>query len=257
MSLRKILNETAERIPYIGKTLTEEIRPRHALATGLTAAYLLMPGSSSGAGVLEAVYGNDNKGDTRTEMITLDTKAFGNLVKEDINDYNLRMNYFLRTRIMTDLDPADSEMDSNVSAVMCGKIMFPLDAEMPGNLSPIIESLFVPGKEFVPRIGFQYVFNTGDLSNYVHIIRSFNENPQTDIMTVNSYDPKGNSPYIRLETITNFGDRGPESFNFSLARIRLGADIDGWRLGYANDITGIGNGDELNQAHGVFVGRDF
>lgn len=234
MSLRKKLNETAEKIPYVGDVLAREIGIKEIGVAALGAYMVLVsaaPALAADASV-ELVSGVDADNYTHT---TIDAKLSGELAK--------RTGIFLRNR--TGIDS-----ESMVNSFTCIDLTYALGK----GFDAVGETQFSAGAEIDPRLGVQYFhkFRNG-ITTYALVTRNFNDDPNTELTGVLGYSGilKGEWKLMgRWEEIINIGD---ETYNYDTTRLRLGINRGRFSFGPALDISGIGSGERPTYIPGGFV----
>ena len=230
MSIRKKLNDTMGRIPYLGNVLTTEINKKSLVVLAFGGYMTISSAPALAANVtVEAV--------SDKETVTLDTKVSG------IMPCNI--GYFFRNR--TSIDYENNDQIGSFSLL---DITYPLGK----GFDIVAEGQFADGLPFDPRLGVQYFkgFDNG-LTFYALVTRNFNENPNTEMTTILGYarDIIGKFRLAgRVEEVINIGD---SSYNYDLTRLRLGLGNDQVTIGPSLDISNIGIGKEPQYSPGGFI----
>ncbi|PIN86905.1 hypothetical protein COV19_02765 [Candidatus Woesearchaeota archaeon CG10_big_fil_rev_8_21_14_0_10_44_13] len=233
MSIRKKLNETIRKMPYVGKALIREVGIKE-IGTTAIGVYMTLVNPIPALGVggsVEVISGVDAESNTST---TIDVKLGGGIAE--------RVNFFFRN--MTTIGH-DNMVDSFTLMDLVYVLGHGFDA--------VAETQYAPGEEIDPRLGMQYFKDIGkDMAVYALITRNFSENPNTEAILLLKYSPLINKKTRLLaqwEPLLNMGDK---QYNFDLQKIRLGVEYKGVGFGAAADIAGAWNG-EPNYAVGGFI----
>ncbi|MBT3814144.1 hypothetical protein HOE37_02110 [Candidatus Woesearchaeota archaeon] len=230
MNIRKKLNDTVSKIPYVGNALTTEINPKGLATAAMAAIMALSPTPATAGGSVELMAGN--------EAVTLDAKLFGELAP--------KTNLLARTRLTTDYE-------NNLAPFT----LVDLSYHLIGGLDVVVEMQFTPTDGFVARPGVQYFSKWNDFSLFALGTVNVDENPTGEIITLMQYTPKLSDALkliTQIETVTNFGELG---HNFSVERLRLGLGVGDYQFGAAGDLIQIGDDGELGYNVGGFFKKEF
>lgn len=238
MSIRKKLNETVGKIPYVGKALTKEIGIKEigAMAIGAYMALINAVPALAADATVEVVSGADADSNVST---TIDTKLSGEIAK--------RANFFLRNRTSVGDDRIVNSFTSIDLSYVLGH-----------GFDVVGETQYTAGAELDPRLGLQYFRDLGrGITAYALLTRNFSENPNTELTTVLGYarNLKGEWKLAgRWEQVVNISDRG---YNYDLTRLRLGIGRGRFTAGPAADISGVFSGERPAYVLGGFVSVKF
>jgi len=238
MTIRKKLNKTAEKMPYVGKVLTKDISIKDIGIVGIGAYMALLninPALGANA-TAEVVSGADANSNVST---TIDTKLSGEIAK--------RTNFFLRNRTSV---RDDRTVDSFTVIDLSYALGHGFDA--------VAETQYAPGAELDSRLGIQYFREIGkNFTAYALVTRNFNENPNTELTGVLGYskDINGKWKFVgRIEEVVNIADA---NYNYDLTRLRLGAGRGKFTIGPATDISEVGSGKKSTYMIGGSIGVKF
>src|SRR3989344_3244588 len=234
MELRKRLNDIAGKVPYIGKALTAEIKPRDLAVAAIAAVYLTLgsinPAKAGPRVNTEAMWGENEDAQT----MTLDTKVFGTI--------GGKLDYFLRNRTPIDMNERNTTRPTVT--------FIDLDYELLKGLDVVLAAELVTGAPADPRRKMQNFYTKNGLMLYTVATRKLGEDPNTKWKFDLGYSGKirGDLGWrTNLEQWFIFPDGDPTA---TISRFRLGAtyQIPGSKtilsFGPALDINNIQNGDD-------------
>lgn len=226
MSIRKKLNETAGKIPYVGKALAKEIGLKEIGIMGIGAYMALVNAIPAKAG--PRVYVEDMWGENETtQTMTLDTKIFGTIEG--------KLDYFLRNRTPIDMNDNNTVGDSMTFVDLNYEFLKGLDAVLAAKLTT--------GSSAESRLGLQYMWTKDGLFFYTLATRKLNEDPNTEWKFDVGYSGpiSGNWGWrTNWEGLFTFPD-GQTTTNIS--RIRLGAT---YRMPNSKTILSFGPALDIN-----------
>lgn len=233
-TIREKLNETVEKIPYIGEALTTEIKPRDLAIAAVAAAYITLgsvnPAKTGPKVIVEDMWAKNEDAQT----MTLDTKVFGTIEG--------KLDYFLRNRTPIDMNE-DNTTGHSVTFV-------DLNYELFKGFDVVLAEKLVTGAPAETRPGLQYTLTKNGFMFYTLATRSINEHPSTEWKFDAGYSGPTREDWgwrTNWEQWLILPDGKPTT---TISRIRLGAtyQMPGSKtsvsFGPAVDISNIQNGED-------------
>ena len=168
------------------------------------------------------------------EIQTYALKAGGDLGSD--------LGYFTRHRLTRDAD-------GSISTFTLGDVSHPLGK----GIDAVVEGQAAPGMGVVGRAGLQTFVKNGDASLYA--LATYGHTKDLELVGVIRYAPAvtDNTKLVgQLEMVSNMG---PDGHNFSVQRMRVGAERNGYEAGAALDLTEAGG--ETNYTVGLFLKKSF